>query len=122
MSTSCRIGYLRPDNRVESIYCHWDGYPEGVGQILKDHYTDPEKIEALMRLGDISRLGYTTEHLPKDWASWEREPERTICYRDRGEVDIDSHIAESEEDYRDKVKQSSVNYGYLFKDGRWEII
>ena len=45
-----------PDNRIKSIYCHSDGYLEGVGDTLREHYTDVKKIKALLALGDISSL------------------------------------------------------------------
>jgi hypothetical protein len=35
MGTRSRIGLEDPETgTVRSIYCHWDGYPEGVGQRL----------------------------------------------------------------------------------------
>lgn len=62
MSTRSRIGIIRlkPGSgtpEVESIYCHFDGYPEGVGQMLLDHWMTPEKIDELLALGDLSCLG-----------------------------------------------------------------
>ena len=42
---------------ISSIYCHWDGYLENNGKILLESYTDIEKVEDLMDLGDISSLG-----------------------------------------------------------------
>ena len=42
MATTCRIGILK-ENKVESIYCHYDGYLAGVGVILKDNYKTKEK-------------------------------------------------------------------------------
>jgi hypothetical protein len=61
MSTRSRIGIVRDSNAtkpvVESVYCHFDGYPEGVGQTLLDHWTDPAKVEHLISLGDLSVLG-----------------------------------------------------------------
>lgn len=33
MSTSATISYERPDGKIRSIYCHWDGYIEGVGNL-----------------------------------------------------------------------------------------
>ena len=52
MSTRCQISALLPDGRSGCIYVHGDGYPEGVGKILADHYTDPDKIAQLIALGD----------------------------------------------------------------------
>lgn len=61
MSTRSRIGIIREANTdrmvIESIYCHFDGYPEGVGQTLIDHWTDPKKVNRLIALGDLSSLG-----------------------------------------------------------------
>jgi hypothetical protein len=44
-------------NGYRGIYCLWDGYLEGVGAILQQYYTDPTKLDQLIRLGDISSLG-----------------------------------------------------------------
>lgn len=41
----------------KTIYIHWDGYPEGIGKILKEHYTSDELVEKLLNLGDLSSLG-----------------------------------------------------------------
>lgn len=67
MSTRSRIAMIYEDDTVKSIYCHFDGYPSGVGKTLTNHYINPEKVKALMELGDISSLGITTEHKPEDW-------------------------------------------------------
>jgi hypothetical protein len=60
MSTRSRIGILNDDRSVTSIYCHFDGYPSGVGAILVAHYHDTVKVRELISLGDISSLGATT--------------------------------------------------------------
>ena len=51
----------RDGDAVRAIYCHWDGYPSGVGATLLEHYQDPEKIDRLLTLGDISGLGPNTD-------------------------------------------------------------
>ena len=63
MSTRSNIGIGKEDGTVDYIYCHYDGYPEGVGQCLRDHYTTPSKIQKLIDGGDISTLG---PNLPSD--------------------------------------------------------
>ncbi len=35
MGTRCLIALEDEYGQYESIYCHWDGYIEGVGQMLK---------------------------------------------------------------------------------------
>jgi hypothetical protein len=36
------------------IYCHWDGYPEGVGAALKKNFTNYEQVLNLLTGGDCS--------------------------------------------------------------------
>lgn len=61
MSTRSLIGKLNPDNTVDFIYCHSDGYPDGVGRILNKHYTNPLEVDELLALGDLSSLADTTQ-------------------------------------------------------------
>jgi len=57
MATRSGIGALNPDGTVESVYCHWDGGPEGAGRVLATHYTAPAKVRALLAHGNISSIG-----------------------------------------------------------------
>ena len=41
-------------NPVLQIYCHWDGYPDGVGASLQSSYNSYEKALALILGGDVS--------------------------------------------------------------------
>ena len=43
-------------NAVLQIYCHWDGYPEGVGKALQSGYNSYEKVLALILGGDLSSI------------------------------------------------------------------
>ena len=45
MSTNSRIGILHEDGTTETIYCHWDGYPEHQMPILTKHYDTAEKVK-----------------------------------------------------------------------------
>lgn len=85
MGTRSTIGIRRLDGTVTKIYCHWDGYIEGNGMLLQLCYDTPEKIEALLKLGNLSSLNEYIE--PKGHHTFER-PERNVCvayHRDRGE-------------------------------------
>lgn len=57
MATRSAIGFVEYDGSVTGIYCHWDGYLEGVGATLVKHYNDTYKVLDLIDLGDISSLG-----------------------------------------------------------------
>lgn len=62
MSTNSMIFKMSDDGKsVRGIYCHWDGYINGVGYVLQNYYQDPEKVEKLIGLGDISSLGKHVE-------------------------------------------------------------
>ena len=47
------------NNRV--VYCHYDGYPEGVGKTLNENYRDEAKANALIDRGGIRFLKDTVE-------------------------------------------------------------
>ncbi len=56
MGTRSRIGIELPDHSVVSVYCHWDGYPEGNGKTLVQHYLNREDVEELIDGGSMSSL------------------------------------------------------------------
>jgi hypothetical protein len=56
MGTRSRIGIELANHTVVSVYCHWDGYPEGNGKILVEHYQDREKVMDLIDGGSMSSL------------------------------------------------------------------
>ena len=78
MSTNSTIQIKRKDGTMTSIYCHWDGYIEGVGVTLQLAYNTAEKVEKLLDLGDLSILRYYTENNNPDKAC-------VAYHRDMGE-------------------------------------
>jgi hypothetical protein len=56
MSTRSYIGTLKEDKQVFFVYCHFDGYPTGVGRILREYYDRPERVIKLLSFGNISTL------------------------------------------------------------------
>ena len=54
MSTRARIGILLKDLSVESVYHHWDGYPEWLGVTLQEHYNTHESVAKLINGGNMS--------------------------------------------------------------------
>lgn len=126
MATTCRIGILK-ENKVESIYCHYDGYPAGVGVILKDNYKTKEKVEELIALGDIAELGTTTEF--KNFSNMPYKAYADMPLEERRKYTRDYHrwVAQpikiktnfDEQDYKYELGRSGVDFLYLFKDGKW---
>lgn len=136
MSTRCRIGLTLPDGKIKSIYCHWDGYPDGVGKELQKHYNDPKKIEKLLELGDISSLGdhYDEELSKMDWKMFDEKDLKkraeimdkckncTVAFKDRGD-NSPARVDEDELRFIQKQGLCWEDYAYLFKkdyDGIWK--
>ena len=105
----------------EGVYCHWDGYLEGVGAGLLEYYTDPDKLALLLSYGDISSLGMEVggKHDFGDRSG----AETTFYGRDRGETG--SHIkARRFRKIHRLLKRAAgmgCEYVYLFDSsvGRW---
>ena len=121
MATRSRIGMEQPNGEVRSIYCHFDGYPEGVGATLREHYVDPEKVEALIALGDISVLEPLVEPdvLGVEHTFDNPAPCVTVAYhRDRGESFFPPRVDESVEAFS---RSDIEEYGYVFtQSGEWK--
>ena len=127
MATRSSIA-IKKNDKIVSIYCHWDGYPDGVGKTLKQHWNTEEKINQLMELGDLSVLGSelgekhefdnphkfgTPEYQEfKDkYGSWCK-----AYGRDRNEPNI-----KAKENFSIKgwLNSRDCEYMYLFDDGIW---
>jgi hypothetical protein len=119
MATRSRIAIEKANGTVESIYCHWDGYPEYNGEILENHYTDDKKVQSLIDLGDISSLRQNVE-APEGHSFECPDDETTVAYgRDRGEKNVDKIVHPSVQDFFDGDIEE---YGYLFtQEGEWLV-
>lgn len=53
MGTRSYIAKQIGDDRYLTISCQLDGYPEEVGATLVKAYSTPEKVDALLALGDL---------------------------------------------------------------------
>lgn len=92
---------VKIDKEFIGIYCHWDGYPEGVGAVLKNKFTDYKQVLNLVLGGDCSCI----------------ENERVIHYANReGEEWNDIHPRQ--DDTAAKVADIfgwvDTEYAYLF--------
>ena len=117
MSTRSTIGLQHEDGTVEAIYCHFDGYLEGVGATLNTHYTELSKIQELIDLGNISILrediGLAQDFDKPIEDTW------TLAYgRDRGEINQE---AVTYENRRKWIQESSdwLEYAYLWDGDSW---
>lgn len=64
MATRCNIIAHLSDGTFRSIYVHFDGYPEGVGKTLLEHYNTQADAEKVTSLGALSILAQSCECPP----------------------------------------------------------
>lgn len=99
MATRSFIAYSENDSTYKAVYCHWDGYPDGVGKVLSEHYRDPEKVTQLIAKGDMAVLDPTLE--------------KTEFYTKRGER-LTITKADNLEELKEKAKTVWAEYLYIF--------
>jgi len=114
MATRSYIGVRNTDASVDYIYCHFDGYPDHNGKILTEHYADMDKVNALMKLGDLSVLG---EQIGGKHDFNKRTRGWCLAYgRDRGEMNVSVKTG----DYKELINDRNVDYVYIFDGDYWE--
>ena len=133
MGTRSRIGIELPDHTVVSVYCHWDGYPEGNGKTLVQHYLNREDVEELIDGGGMSTLRtrgkWNSNSLRDENGEWmsdaagylmyddDREPQ-PLYYTERGE---ELEIAHTSFDEFVSGNICGEEYAYLYNlDDNWK--
>ena len=101
MGTRSNIAYKKSDGKIVSMYCHYDGYPQGNGVILNEHYNTKEKARALVDNGYQSGLEETVEK--SNLRRVHEDPPTTYHSFHAFIMDINFDI----------------EYVYLFKDDAW---
>jgi hypothetical protein len=115
MATRSHIGVKNhKEGTVDYIYCHWDGYPEYVGKVLTEYYQDMDRVDALMKLGDLSFLG--SEIGEKHEFGKSPNPKWCIAYgRDRNEPNSIVHSST----FEGLLGNDCVDYLYVFDGEFW---
>ena len=93
MATRSRIGYVLKDDSIVSVYHHWDGYPEWLGNILNKHYNEDSKVRELIDGGDMSSCYSDNEYDSEKEEFVKRDPKPTY-YSERGE-DVPPRISQT---------------------------
>lgn len=118
MATRSTIAVVHDDGTVSQIYCHYDGYLEGVGQTLVEHYDNLKQVERLISLGDVSVLEKYLDPTSSDHTFGHPDPDVTVFYgRDRGEFETSARRYNTVTEY---LEQGQVEeYNYLYQVGEW---
>ena len=118
---------MKTEDGIRSIYCHWDGYVDHNGRILKEFYSTDEKVQALLDLGDLSSLRQEIGE-PHTFDRHQAEPELDmfdnwcLAYgRDRGETDVEAKTFDDVKTWVESMANSWCEYFYLW-DGRDWIV
>ena len=106
MSTRSTVAIVNTDGSITASYVHFDGYVEGVGKTLLDHYNDTRSAARVARIGYASSLAETVA-LSRKGARNKAEP---------------LHFA-SLHDYEVAAKHSDWEYLYLWirRDENWRV-
>lgn len=118
MSTRSRIAIAINNGKqttYKSIYCHWNGYPEGVGKVLATFYTTKRKIKKLIKRGDLSVLNRQTGSNCRLGRLFSKDA--SVAYRDRGDKNTDALEATSIEQLREQARHYFADYLYIWNDG-----
>jgi hypothetical protein len=124
MSTRCEIivQTQKKPARYKAVYCHWDGYPDGAGKTLLNHYGDRDKILRLVSMGDMSVLGGEIDPNPNKPHTFE-SPQENVCVfyrRDENQKDEPMIFGGNEFCLGDLRKVNcGAEWQYLFRGGRW---
>lgn len=105
----------------KSIYCHWDGYPEGVGNTLVENY-DSKDADELIKLGDLSVLEKNINP-PKGVNHTFNHPVADTCIfygRDRGEDGVDFKSSLGFGEFLQMADTMGVDYVYVLRN-EWMV-
>lgn len=101
MGTRSRIGIEMPDHSVVSVYCHWDGYVEGNGKTLVQHYLNREDVQELIDGGSMSTLRtrgqWNSKSLRDENGEWISDAAGYLMYEDDREPQPLYHTERGEE-------------------------
>ena len=120
MATRSAIA-INQGEEINACYCHWDGYLEGVGATLLNHYTQAQTTLELIQGGDISSLGPTigSKH---DFDQAAPDSETTYYGRDRGETNVEVKVFFDRESFHSYYLGSGCEYFYYMdEDENWWV-
>lgn len=110
---------------LRGIYTHWDGYPEGVGRTLVEHYSDAAAAAELVSMGACSVLSanigdaheFGVSSVLANYAPhWS-----TFYHRDRGDEweHCMPQVSNGVAGMLSLAEDSWCEYAYFLLDGHW---
>ena len=109
MATRALIGYLDDSKKLTTTYNHYDGYPDYLGKILKEHYSGDEKAK------EVASVGYITS-IDEDGKinSKFNETANTMI--------LDEEAFSAAMQIGGEVNGYGADFGYVYFNDEWNII
>lgn len=122
MGTRCYIGKQIADDQHLTIFCQLNGCPADTGATLVKYYTTPDRVDALLALGDLYYLEETLSPSSGCHNSDTPQPGVTVAYqRDKGYSDCAAAIKTFKELSNSDL--DGIEYVYIYsKDGQWSYM
>lgn len=120
MSSRSYICVKQNDGTYVGIYCHNFGFLTYNGAMLIDHYKKREKVEELIKYGDLSLLNINVSPDPRYIHNFNsRQKDVCVFYgRDRGEKNTEARVIKLSEI---NDKNSWIEYCYIYDlDNTWK--
>ena len=122
MATRSIISIKNDDSTYTSVYCHTDGYPEGVGHTLKEFYKDEDRIRELFSYGNMSSLDELISESERALDETYLDNVTVFFGRDRGETDQEAVIVPNKKALKELATDMGCEYIYIFNRGGWSMI
>ena len=109
MATRALIGYLDDSRKITTTYNHYDGYPEYLGKVLKEHYSGEDKAK------EVASVGYITS-IDEDGKinSKFNETANTMI--------LDEEAFSAAMQIGGEVNGYGADYGYVYFNDEWNAI
>ena len=109
MATRALIGYLDDSKKFTCTYNHYDGYPEYLGKILKEHYSGDEKAKSVASVGYITSIDEDGKINSKF-----NESANTMI--------LDEEAFSAAMQIGDEVDGYGADYGYVYFNDEWNTV
>lgn len=123
MSTRSFIITKTEDGKYKGVYCHFDGYPKGVGKKLDRYYTNQEIVDKLISFGALSVLDKNIEPTSNQRHNFEHKAENVSVFyhRDRGDAwdECKPLIFNDVDEIFNRC--TGVDYIYIFSNNCWHV-
>jgi|TARA_B110000240_G_scaffold157783_1_gene175582 hypothetical protein len=109
MATRALIGYLDDSKKLTTTYNHYDGYPEYLGKVLKEHYGGDEKAKYVASVGYITSIDEDGKINSKF-----NESANTMI--------LDEEAFSAAMQIGDEVNGYGADYGYVYFNDEWNTV